>query len=222
MDELEGIYDRTVMADGLAGEHDEVRIRWHVKGNLFLTGYQWGYDEQNERDAEHQDKFNFDLGRDTNPGGFRTGSFFTKALCVRGLRKTSEELAREPAYVVKQYFRFARSKRLEEIGLITTDIPDGVLLDPPDAAALKANLNRIRHELPTFVQNDRSFIPVMDMLIDDKLAKVEIYEKGIAEKLGSDISPLIFMLIRQPNLTWKIYAIELPGVAQSYRPYSHF
>jgi hypothetical protein len=85
--ELQGIYDKTARAPGLAGAHGEVRNRWHVKGNLFLTGDQWAYD-QSGRTGEGQDSFNFDVGRSNNPNRFLyTSFFFKRALCVRGSGK---------------------------------------------------------------------------------------------------------------------------------------
>ena len=39
--ELQGIYDRTAEARGLAGWHSEEPTTWHVKGSLFLTAYEW-------------------------------------------------------------------------------------------------------------------------------------------------------------------------------------
>jgi hypothetical protein len=41
MFELQGIYDRTAEAPGLAGRHSQEPTTWHVKGNLFLTAYEW-------------------------------------------------------------------------------------------------------------------------------------------------------------------------------------
>jgi hypothetical protein len=41
MFELQPIYDRTANAPGLPGKHDDEPTTWHVKGNLFLTGYEW-------------------------------------------------------------------------------------------------------------------------------------------------------------------------------------
>jgi hypothetical protein len=85
--ELQGIYDKTAIAHGLAGAHGEVRNRWHVKGNLFLTGEPWAYD-QSGRTEQRQDSFNFDTGRANNPNGFLSPSFsFKRALCVRGSGK---------------------------------------------------------------------------------------------------------------------------------------
>jgi hypothetical protein len=42
MAELQGTYDSTADAPGLAGPHRKLRdFTFHVKGNLFLTGNQW-------------------------------------------------------------------------------------------------------------------------------------------------------------------------------------
>lgn len=38
IDELQGIYDKSAEAPGLAGKHDDEPSTFHVKGNLFLTG----------------------------------------------------------------------------------------------------------------------------------------------------------------------------------------
>ena len=38
MAELQGIYDKTANAPGLAGPGNGRSVTWHVKGNLFLTG----------------------------------------------------------------------------------------------------------------------------------------------------------------------------------------
>jgi hypothetical protein len=78
--ELQGIYDKTANAPGLAGKHGEIRMLWHVTGNLFLTGYQWAYGESG-RAGEYRGSFNFDVGRSNN--GIEYPSFM-RALCVRG------------------------------------------------------------------------------------------------------------------------------------------
>jgi len=80
--ELQGIYDKTANAPGLAGPHGEIRIQWHVKGNLFLTGYQWEYN-QSGRTGGTQYFLRFDDGISTYPL-FLGASSFMRALCVRG------------------------------------------------------------------------------------------------------------------------------------------
>jgi hypothetical protein len=52
MFELQGIYDRTAEAPGLAGRHSEEPTTWHVKGNLFLTAYEWS-DSYRKDDRGH-------------------------------------------------------------------------------------------------------------------------------------------------------------------------
>ena len=89
--ELEGIYDKNANAPGLAGKHDDVPTRWHVKGNLFLTGYQWGSERRND-DRGHPSAyawyFDFNDGRSNNqPSGFPYSSSFMRASCVRGSGK---------------------------------------------------------------------------------------------------------------------------------------
>jgi hypothetical protein len=87
MSELQGIYDKTANAPGLAGTHDDVPTMWHVKGNLFLTGYQWA-DSQNGRTSGYQYFFDFNDGRSNNqPSGFPYSSSFMRGLCVRGSGK---------------------------------------------------------------------------------------------------------------------------------------
>jgi hypothetical protein len=84
MAELQGIYDKAANASGLAGAHGEVRTMWHVKGNLFLTGYQWA-NNQSERMSGYQSFFDFNDGRSNNqPSGFLYSSSFMRGLCVRG------------------------------------------------------------------------------------------------------------------------------------------
>jgi len=80
--ELQGIYDKTANAPGLAGPHGKDQMLWHVKGNLFLTGYQWAYALRNPG-LEYV--FNFNSGRpNTESSGFWGASSFLRALCVRG------------------------------------------------------------------------------------------------------------------------------------------
>ena len=83
--ELRGIYVRKANAPGLAGKHDEVRIQWHVKGNLFLTGYQWAYGAYGQNGSSGWESFNFDEGRSNGLVRFDypTYSSFMRALCVR-------------------------------------------------------------------------------------------------------------------------------------------
>lgn len=84
MGEMQGIYDKKADAPGLAGAHGDVKTMWHVRGNLFLTGYQWA-NNQSGRTSGYQDFFDFNDGRSNNqPSGFLYSSSFMRALCVRG------------------------------------------------------------------------------------------------------------------------------------------
>jgi hypothetical protein len=90
LDELGMIYDRNVTAPGLSGP-DNGPSTWHVKGNLFLTGYQWSSTQRMD-DRGHPDGyvwyFNFNEGRpNDDPTGWPYPFSFRRALCVRGLSK---------------------------------------------------------------------------------------------------------------------------------------
>ena len=85
--ELNGIYDRSANAPGLAGPGKGRASTWHVKGNLFLTGNQWSGNRRND-DRGHisgyEWYFDFNDGRsDNQPSGFPYSSSFMRALCVR-------------------------------------------------------------------------------------------------------------------------------------------
>jgi hypothetical protein len=83
--ELQGIYDKTANAPGLAGPHGKDPFQWHVKGNLFLTGHQWAYDPSGVV-GNRQKVFNFNEGRSNiESSGF--WSSLRRALCVRGPEK---------------------------------------------------------------------------------------------------------------------------------------
>jgi hypothetical protein len=87
MFELQGVYDKTANAPGLAGMHDDVPTMWHVKGDLFLTGYQWS-NNQSGRTSGYQYYFDFNEGKSNNqPSVFPYPSSFMRALCVRGSGK---------------------------------------------------------------------------------------------------------------------------------------
>jgi Protein of unknown function (DUF1566) len=65
--ELEGIYDKSAEAPGLAGPRKKRRaFTWHVKGNLFLTGNQWSSTQRLD-DRGHPSgyawRFDFNEGR---------------------------------------------------------------------------------------------------------------------------------------------------------------
>ena len=83
--ELEGIYDKSADALGLGGKRNEIATSWHVKGDLFLTGWTWS--ASHLMDARGRPTgwgllFDFNRGRRFDDElGFRT---FKRALCVRG------------------------------------------------------------------------------------------------------------------------------------------
>jgi Protein of unknown function (DUF1566) len=88
--ELGMIYDRNVNSPGLSGP-DNGPSTWHVKGNLFLSGYQWSSERRND-DRGHPSGyawyFNFNDGKANNqPSGFPYSSSFMRGLCVRGSQK---------------------------------------------------------------------------------------------------------------------------------------
>jgi hypothetical protein len=88
MAELQGIYDRSANAPGLAGPTKRPHAdTWHVKGNLFLTGYQWsGHRVDGRLPLEsYEYYFDFNEGKPNDePSGFPYSSSFMRALCVRG------------------------------------------------------------------------------------------------------------------------------------------
>lgn len=85
MSELQAIYDRTANAPGLAGKHGEVQTTWHIRGNLFLTAYQWSstdIPDDRGRPSGYAYYFDFNQGK---PNDDQKGySTFKHALCVRG------------------------------------------------------------------------------------------------------------------------------------------
>jgi Protein of unknown function (DUF1566) len=91
MAELQSTYDNTANAPGLAGEHDDVQTMWHVKGNLFLTGYQWSSNyrmDDRGRPIGYAYYFDFNSGKpNDDPTGFPYPFTFMRALCVRGSGK---------------------------------------------------------------------------------------------------------------------------------------
>ena len=88
MAELQGIFDKTVEAPGLAGPTKAPEaFTWHVKGNLFLTGDQWsGHQVTGRMPLEsYEYYFDFNEGRpDREPSGWPYSSSGMRALCVRG------------------------------------------------------------------------------------------------------------------------------------------
>lgn len=94
LSELEGIYDKTANAAGLArlgGPAEGTDFTWHVKGNLFLTGNQWSSNQRID-DRGHPNGyalyFDFNEGRSSDdPIGFPYPFANRRALCVRGSQK---------------------------------------------------------------------------------------------------------------------------------------
>jgi Protein of unknown function (DUF1566) len=85
MVELQGVYDRTANAPGLAGPGKGRSVTWHVKGNLFLTGNQWANrnDGRGHSFESYEWYFDFNEGRSNNqPSGFPYSSSFMRTLCV--------------------------------------------------------------------------------------------------------------------------------------------
>jgi hypothetical protein len=83
MAELQGIYDPKANAPGRDGKGAST---WHVKGNLFLTGYQWSSSrsvDDRGHPSGYAPRFNFNEGNVFNGDEI---SFYTfkRALCVRG------------------------------------------------------------------------------------------------------------------------------------------
>ncbi len=89
MAELQGIYDKTANAPGLAGSGNRRSVTWHVKGNLFLTGNQWANEQSGHSSpSSYHFYFDFNEGRSNNePSGFPYSSSFMRALCLRGSGK---------------------------------------------------------------------------------------------------------------------------------------
>jgi hypothetical protein len=83
--ELGMIYDRNANAPGRDGLGAST---WHVKADVFLTGYQWSSSQRNDdrgRPSGYAWYFDFNQGRTNNqPTGFPYSYSFMRALCVRG------------------------------------------------------------------------------------------------------------------------------------------
>jgi hypothetical protein len=86
MFELQPIFDKTVNAPGLTRRHNDVQTMWHVKGNLFLTGYQWANNARNDgHSSGYEYYFDFNEGRSNDqPAGWPYPYSFMRALCIRG------------------------------------------------------------------------------------------------------------------------------------------
>jgi hypothetical protein len=85
IDELQGIFDKSAEAPGLAGKHGDEPFTFHVKGNLFLTGNQWSSDRLND-DRGHPSGYawRFDFTNGFRFSGDQIGyAYFLRAMCVR-------------------------------------------------------------------------------------------------------------------------------------------
>ena len=85
--ELGAIYDRNAYVPGLFGSDKDNLFSWHVKGKLFLTGYEWSSERRND-DRGHPSSyawyFNFNEGRpDNDPTGWPYSYKGMRALCGR-------------------------------------------------------------------------------------------------------------------------------------------
>lgn len=94
LSDLEGIYDKTANAPGLArmgGTAKGSPFTWHVKGNLFLTGNQWSSNQildDRGHPSGYVSYFDFNEGRPSDdPTGFPYPFANRRALCVRGSGK---------------------------------------------------------------------------------------------------------------------------------------
>jgi len=87
MAELQGIYDRTANAPGL-GVHEVEPTTWHVKGNLFLTAYEWSSNyRMDDRGHPIGYAYYFDFNQGKPNDDQKGYSTYKHALCVRGSRK---------------------------------------------------------------------------------------------------------------------------------------
>jgi hypothetical protein len=90
IEELYGIYDRSVSSPGLAGKHDDEPFAYHVRGGLFLTGDEWSSTERLDNNG-HPIGFAAYFDFTNGPSQFHwedssfLGSGYNRhALCVRG------------------------------------------------------------------------------------------------------------------------------------------
>jgi len=81
LDELKGIYDENTNSPERAGKR---AVTWHVKGHLFLTGYQWSSNYRSDdrgRNSGYSWFFDFNDGRSSNqPSGFPYSSSFRRGV----------------------------------------------------------------------------------------------------------------------------------------------
>ena len=91
LDELQSIYDANAESPGLMGldhYHNVHRATWHVKGNIFLTAYQWTtlrrLDDEGKPTA-YVYYFDFNSGEANNDAtGWPYSYLGMRVLCVRG------------------------------------------------------------------------------------------------------------------------------------------
>lgn len=86
MFELQHIYDKSAESPGLAGMRSEEPTTWHIKGNIFLTAYEWAsrVDGRTPLDA-YEYYFDFNEGKSNDQEtSFLNSYSFRRALCVRG------------------------------------------------------------------------------------------------------------------------------------------
>jgi hypothetical protein len=86
MEELQGIYDEKAQSPGATPrsyQHEPEPLYFHVKGNLFLTGMQWGSTSKNDggNPSGYVWVFDFHDGRLVNDKGYSIKE--KRALCVR-------------------------------------------------------------------------------------------------------------------------------------------
>ena len=89
MDELQGVYDKSAITPGMAGDRQHYRpFTWHIKGNIFLTGDQWTtlrrLDDRG-KPSGYVYYFDFNEGRsDNDPTGWPYPFVGKRVLCVHG------------------------------------------------------------------------------------------------------------------------------------------
>ncbi len=84
MAELLSVYDRTANAPGL-GVHEVEPTMWHVKGNLFLTAYEWSSNyRMDDRGHPGGYAYYFDFNEGKPNDAQKGYATYKHALCVRG------------------------------------------------------------------------------------------------------------------------------------------
>ena len=89
LDELEGLYDKSLIAPGMAGDKQHYRpFTWHIKGNIFLTGDQWTTLQRlDDRGKPSGYVYNVDFNEGiakNDPTGWPYPYVGMRVLCVRG------------------------------------------------------------------------------------------------------------------------------------------